>query len=79
MSRPRGVLGTVSEKVFHTVVPLLGTLFGKKEAYTYLPKSTLRFLPQDELAATMTRLGFEGVWHRPLFFGNVGMVGGRKP
>lgn len=79
MSRPTGLMGTVSERVFHTVVPVLGTLFGKKEAYTYLPKSTLRFLPPDELAATMSRLGFVDVWRRSMFFGNVGMVGGRKP
>ena len=79
MSRPQGVLGALSEKVFHTLVPVVGTLFGKREAYTYLPKSTLRFLPPAELAEALSSLGFVDVWHQPLFFGNVGMVGGRKP
>ena len=79
MARPKGAFGAFSEKVFHSVVPLLGGLFGKREAYTYLPKSTVRFLSPQDLAHTLAELGFEDVWFKPLFFGNIGMVGGKKP
>lgn len=79
MSRPKGIVGSVSESVCHTVAPILGSLFGKRTAYTYLPKSTLRFLSPEETAKLMTDLGFVNVWHKTLFFGNIGMVGGEKP
>lgn len=79
MARPKGLLGTVSEGVCHGVVPILGSLVGKRTAYTYLPKSTLRFLSPKELAGMLLDLGFVNVWHKTLFFGNIGMVGGQKP
>lgn len=78
MARPKGVMGKVSEIVFHTLVPALGTLFGKRKAYQYLPKSTLRFVSPEELEKALTDLGFVEVGHRYLYFGNVAMVWGKK-
>lgn len=78
MARPKGVMGKLSELVFHTMVPALGTLFGKRKAYQYLPKSTLRFVSPEELEMALTDLGFREVGHRYLYFGNVAMVWGKK-
>lgn len=80
MARPRNPLfRAASEWTFHTLVPFLGRLFGKTEAYTYLPKSTERFKSREDLAASMTSAGFTEVGHRDLFFGNICVHWGRKP
>jgi demethylmenaquinone methyltransferase/2-methoxy-6-polyprenyl-1,4-benzoquinol methylase len=42
---------------FDRIVPLLGTLAGDHDAYTYLPASVRRFPPADQLAALMHRAG----------------------
>ena len=79
MARPKGVFGAVSELVFHHAVPFLGSLFGKRAAYTYLPKSTLRFLAPEDLMSELESVGFVKVWKKALFFGNIAIVGGQKP
>lgn len=79
MARPRSkFVGKVSEWVFHHLVPLIGRVFGKSRAYTYLPKSTLQFLSREEMKAAMERAGFQNVkWH-DFFCGNVCMHWGVK-
>lgn len=79
-ARPRNAaIRALSEFLFNTAVPRIGALFGKREAYTYLPKSTQRFWSREELAASMRRAGFVDVGHRDLFFGNICLHFGRKP
>jgi demethylmenaquinone methyltransferase/2-methoxy-6-polyprenyl-1,4-benzoquinol methylase len=80
MARPRNAaVRAVSEFVFNTLVPRLGSIFGKTEAYTYLPKSTQRFWTREQLEASMSRAGLVEVGHRDLFFGNICLHFGRKP
>jgi demethylmenaquinone methyltransferase/2-methoxy-6-polyprenyl-1,4-benzoquinol methylase len=79
MARPNNrLIRAVSEWTFNSMVPRLGSLFGKKEAYTYLPKSTRRFSSRDELKASMERAGFIEVAFKDLLFGNVCVHWGRK-
>ena len=80
MARPENaILGGVSRWVFNNLVPLIGRIFGRAEAYTYLPKSTERFWSRSELAESMRRAGFSEVgWHN-LFFGNICVHWGVKP
>lgn len=78
MSRPKGALGWLSERVFHTVVPLIGAVFGKAKAYKYLPKSTERFVTPDALSEHMLAAGMSDVSYRTMFFGNVCMHTGTK-
>ena len=79
MARPRSAfVGRISEWVVHRVVPFIGRVFGKSEAYTYLPKSTLQFLSREEMKAAMERAGFQKVQWRDYFFGNVCMHWGIK-
>ena len=44
---------------FDRLVPLLGTLAGDRDAYTYLPESVKRFPPPEGLALIMDRAGLE--------------------
>lgn len=79
MARPRSrFVGGFSEAVFHRVVPFIGRLFGKTQAYTYLPKSTLQFLGREEMKSAMDRAGFTQVRWKDAFFGNVCMHWGVK-
>ena len=59
-------------------VPLMGRVFGRAEAYTYLPESTQRFLGREELAESMRRAGFAEVGLRDLFLGNLCVHWGTK-
>ncbi len=79
MARPRNrMVRSVSEWMFNRLVPRLGSLFGKTQAYTYLPKSTQKFMSRDELSSSMTKAGFADVAHQDLFLGNVCVHWGRK-
>jgi demethylmenaquinone methyltransferase/2-methoxy-6-polyprenyl-1,4-benzoquinol methylase len=80
MSRPRGkALAALSSWTFNTLVPLLGTIFRQRKAYTYLPKSTAKFMSREELKQSMERAGFVDVRHYDLFMGNICVHFGRKP
>ena len=46
---------------FDRIVPLLGTLAGDRDAYTYLPNSVRRFPPAEGLAALMHAAGLREV------------------
>ncbi len=69
----------VSEFVFHRVIPKIGTLFGKTEAYTYLPESTERFMTREQLRTSMESAGFVDVRTRDFMMGNICMHIGRRP
>jgi len=46
---------------FDRIVPLLGTLAGDRDAYTYLPSSVRRFPPAEDLAALMHDAGLREI------------------
>ena len=46
---------------FDRLVPMLGTLAGDREAYSYLPESVKRFPPPEGLALIMDRAGLERI------------------
>jgi demethylmenaquinone methyltransferase/2-methoxy-6-polyprenyl-1,4-benzoquinol methylase len=80
MAQPKGAfLRGVSKFMTHRLLPFLGSLFGRREAYTYLPKSTERFMDREALKASMERAGFVGVQYRDRFFGNICIHWGTKP
>lgn len=79
MARPRNTfLRTASEWIFNHMVPVLGTLFKKRKAYTYLPKSTAKFKSREELKTSMESAGFVNVGWRDFFFGNICVHWGTK-
>ncbi|HMS54632.1 MAG TPA: bifunctional demethylmenaquinone methyltransferase/2-methoxy-6-polyprenyl-1,4-benzoquinol methylase UbiE [Fimbriimonadaceae bacterium] len=80
MSKPRNpILRVVSNFVTRRLLPLLGSVFGQKSAYTYLPESTQKFKSRLELVDSMERAGFVDVKYHDLFFGQICIHFGRKP
>ena len=64
---------------FHSLVPLMGQLFGKdRAAYTYLPQSVESFLTADALARLFEEVGLEDVGYRMLGLGAVAVHWGTK-
>ncbi len=57
----RRPLSTFFSIWFDRIVPLLGTLAGDRDAYSYLPESVKRFPAPERLAAMMDDAGLRGV------------------
>jgi len=56
--------------LFH-VLPRIGGLLSRREAYTYLPESMKRFISREELSAVMERAGLSNIRIHDLNFGTV--------
>jgi demethylmenaquinone methyltransferase/2-methoxy-6-polyprenyl-1,4-benzoquinol methylase len=63
---------------FDRIVPLLGTLAGDQEAYTYLPESVKRFPPPEGLAMIMDRSGIERIRYTVLAGGIIAIHSGAR-
>jgi len=63
---------------FDRVVPLLGTLAGDRDAYSYLPDSVRSFPPPEELAVIMERSGLERIRYLILAGGIIAIHSGAK-
>jgi demethylmenaquinone methyltransferase/2-methoxy-6-polyprenyl-1,4-benzoquinol methylase len=74
--RPR-VVGRVYAAVFGRMAPLVGTAFGRRDAYAYLPHSLNGFPNAEELADTMRQVGLISVTVRRLALGAVALHSGR--
>lgn len=61
---------------FDRIVPLLGTLAGDRDAYTYLPESVKRFPPPEGLALLMDRAGLERIRYTVLAGGIIAIHSG---
>lgn len=63
----------------HHVIPFLGGLLtGSRDAYTYLPTSSERFLLAEDLQARLTAAGFRQVGFQRLNFGTIALHWGQK-
>lgn len=72
MARPQNsIMRGVSHAVFSTVAPVLGALFGNRDAYKYLPQSTDRFASREEQVDAIRRAGFSEAGYKDMFFGNI--------
>lgn len=79
MAVPKNALMRAGSRVFTAkIMPVIGSLFGFKDAYTYLPKSTEKFMTRDELVDSMKRAGFKDCGWKDLMFGNVCLHWGTK-
>lgn len=70
--RPR-FLGTVYRGLFRVTAPVAGTIFRRRAAYTYLPKSLEGFPAAEEIAATMGKAGLTDVWFKRFALGAVAL------
>jgi demethylmenaquinone methyltransferase/2-methoxy-6-polyprenyl-1,4-benzoquinol methylase len=76
--RPRW-FGRVYLGVFRLFAPALGRLFGRRDAYAYLPQSLDGFPDPHQIAATMRRVGLVNVGFKRLAFGTVALHVGTVP
>ena len=62
-----------------SILPRIGGLLSRREAYSYLPESMRAFVSREELAAIMARAGLREIRMRDLNFGTVCIHLGTKP
>ena len=63
----------------HLVIPFLGWLItGQRDAYSYLPESTERFLHAEQLADAMQAVGFREVGFQRRMLGTIAIHWGLK-
>ena len=74
----RPPLSTFFSLWFDRLVPVLGTIAGDREAYTYLPESVKRFPPPEGLAAIMDRSGLSGIRYTILAGGIIAIHSGAR-
>ena len=73
------LLGPFIQFYFFNIVPLIGGLIsGAKDAYTYLPQSTVAFAAPDELQRRMEFVGLKNVFYVTKMFGTVAIHVGEK-
>ena len=75
----RPPLSTFFSLWFDRIVPLIGTVAGDRDAYSYLPESVKRFPPPDGLAALMDGAGLEGIRWTILAGGIIAIHSGTRP
>jgi demethylmenaquinone methyltransferase/2-methoxy-6-polyprenyl-1,4-benzoquinol methylase len=64
--------------LFH-ILPRIGGLLSRREAYSYLPASMRQFVSREELAAIMERAGLRAIEVRDLNFSTICIHLGTKP
>jgi demethylmenaquinone methyltransferase/2-methoxy-6-polyprenyl-1,4-benzoquinol methylase len=70
--RPR-IFGRLYHAVFSGMAPAIGSLFGKRSAYAYLPHSLVGFPGAEELAEVMRQVGMVNVTFKRLGMGTVAL------
>jgi demethylmenaquinone methyltransferase/2-methoxy-6-polyprenyl-1,4-benzoquinol methylase len=75
----RPPLSTFFSLWFDRLVPLLGTVAGDRDAYTYLPESVKRFPAPEGLAMVMDRAGLERIRYTVLAGGIIAIHSGVRP
>lgn len=78
MAEPEGWHGPISRKVYHVIIPILGRILGKAEAYAYLPKSTEKFVSRQSLKDALLATGYTDIEMKNFCFGNICMMWGVK-
>ncbi|NOX33664.1 MAG: bifunctional demethylmenaquinone methyltransferase/2-methoxy-6-polyprenyl-1,4-benzoquinol methylase UbiE [Deltaproteobacteria bacterium] len=65
---------------FQKILPLIGSFFSNDDnAYTYLPKSVLKFPAPVEFSKIMKKAGFKNIRFKQMTFGIVTLFVGTKP
>ena len=75
----RPPLSTFFSVWFDRLVPMIGTIAGDREAYSYLPESVKRFPPPEGLAKLMDGAGLEAIRWTVLAGGIIAIHSARRP
>ena len=77
---PRNILKPLILIYYKLIIPFMGRLIaGEKNAYRYLPETTIGFLEPGALAITMEEAGLIDVCYKSFMFGNIAVHWGTKP
>jgi len=71
-------VGGAARFLFRTLVPSMGAMIGKRDAYLYLQRSAEKFKSREELKRLMEESGFRNVHFHDLFFGLICVHEGEK-
>ena len=63
---------------FKKIIPFLGSIFTRKDAYMYLPESVDYFLKREEVCSKMKEAGFENISYIDMTFGVCTLYIGEK-
>lgn len=78
-STPRSaVFRTLYHLYFRRILPVIGGLFSRYNAYKYLPDSVMEFPSSEEFCQIMTDIGLKNVRCQPLTFGIASIYTGTK-
>lgn len=78
-STPRSALfRAIYHFYFRQILPVIGGMFSKYNAYKYLPESVLEFPSSDEFCRMMADTGLKNVRCQPLTFGIASIYTGNK-
>lgn len=78
-SKPsNGLVRGVFNLYFLKILPWIGTLFSKKEAYHYLPNSVQQFPCGKAFCSRLSEVGFTHIMYKPLSLGIATLYMGRK-
>lgn len=79
VDRPRArSIAAAHSFYFDRVVPRVGGFLSDRQAYRYLPESTVYLPDANELCAMLERVGFEAIAQRRFLFGSAQLWLGRK-
>lgn len=71
-------VGKAARFLFRILVPSMGAIIGKRDAYLYLQQSTEKYKTREELKKLMEETGFRNVRFHDLFFGLICIHEGEK-
>jgi len=76
----KGIFRSLYLLYFQKILPVIGSFFSKHHnAYTYLPKSVLKFPTPVEFSKIMRQAGFKNIRFKQMTFGIVTLFIGSKP
>lgn len=77
---PRNILRPFILIYYKVIIPFMGLLVaGERNAYKYLPETTIGFLEPGVLAGTLEEAGLKNVGYKSFMFGNISVHWGTKP
>jgi demethylmenaquinone methyltransferase/2-methoxy-6-polyprenyl-1,4-benzoquinol methylase len=65
---------------YRMIIPIIGFIIsGERDAYRYLPETTIKFVRPDDLVVILKEAGLTDVKYRRFMFGNIAVHWGVRP